>query len=108
MPEHPATPVLRAGSPELWHEALVRELNTGVETWDQDTRDLMMAMAPFHDAAQRLEMDVAAAFRAAAEEGPERHRELVTQFGTRTDINERSFGFSCEETDEGPRYRYIF
>ena len=39
---------------------LLRLLHDGELRWLQDRRDLLVAMAPYHDCARRLELDPAA------------------------------------------------
>jgi hypothetical protein len=99
------TELLRAGDLDRVERDLVDLLVTGEEEWVKDDRDLMMALAPHHDCARRLGADVPALFRRAAAAGPDRFRELVEEFGRRTDVWPETFGFAVEETPEGPRYR---
>jgi hypothetical protein len=99
------TQLLRTGDPSLVEADLVDLLVTGEEEWLKDDRDLMMALAPHHDCARRLGADVPALFRRAAAAGPASLRELVEEFGRRTDVSPQAFGFSVEDTPDGPRYR---
>ena len=99
------TQLLRKRDPGLVEADLVELLVTGEEEWLKDERDLMMALAPHHDCAQRLGADVAARFQRAAAAGPAGVRELVEEFGRRKDVTPQAFGFWVEETAEGPRYR---
>ena len=105
MPLDELTRLLRTGDPRLVEADLVDLLVTGEEEWVKDDRDLMMALAPHHDCARRLGVDVAALFRRAAAAGPAGLRELVEEFGRRTDVSQQAFGFCVEETPEGPRCR---
>jgi hypothetical protein len=66
MTEHPASEALRTGSPELLHAALTSDLRDSERDWRKDERDLMVAIAPYHDCAPRLGLDVPAAFLNAA------------------------------------------
>jgi hypothetical protein len=100
------TRLLRTGDPGLVEADLVELLVTGEAEWLKDGRDLMMALAPHHDCARRLGADVAALFDRAAAAGPASVRELVEEFGRRTDVTPQAFGFCVEETPEGPRYRW--
>ena len=100
------TQLLRAGDPSRVETDLVDLLVTGEEEWLKDERDLMMALAPHHDCARRLGADVGALFRRAAAGGPASLRELVEEFGRRTDVTPRAFGFCVEQTPDGPRYRW--
>ena len=106
MDEHPASRPLRSGSSEELQRAIVADLVEGEPEWVKDSRDLMMVLAPFHDCAQRLGLDVAATFRAAADEGPESLRRVVTQFGERNDVTPAAFGYAVVEGPDGPSYRY--
>jgi hypothetical protein len=106
MREHPASEALRARSAELLHNLLVSDLLEGEQQWRQDPRDLMVALAPFHDCARRLDLDPALAFREAAEDGPESLRELVTTFGERRDVTPRAFGYVVAEGPKGPSYQW--
>jgi hypothetical protein len=100
------TQLLRTGDPNLVEADPVDLLVTGEAEWLKDDRDLMMALAPHHDCARRLGADVPALFRRAAAAGPASVRELVEQFGRRTDVTPQAFGFCVEETPEGLRYRW--
>ena len=102
---HPASRALRTGSTEHLRSDLVDVLVEGEEEWRKDSRDLMMALAPFHDCARRLKADPAALFESAAAEGPESLREVVTAFGARTDVNPATFAFEVTQTADGPDYR---
>jgi hypothetical protein len=64
----------------------------------------MVFMAPFHDCARRLGLDVAQAFRGVAEEGPETLRDVVAVFGTREDVTPSSFAYELREEPGGPAY----
>jgi len=101
---HPATEALRLASPEVWERALLATLRDGEEDWARDDRDLMVFIAPFHDCARRLGLDVAAAFRGVAEQGPERLRGVVTRFGARDDVTPSAFAFELRDEPGGPRY----
>jgi hypothetical protein len=85
--------------------ALVDLLVSGEEEWLKDVRDLMMALAPYHDCARRLGADVPVLFRRAAAAGPANLRTVVEGFGRREDVTPPAFGFRVEDTPEGPSYR---
>jgi hypothetical protein len=106
MTEHPASEALRARSPDLLREALSSDLRNGEADWLKDSRDLMVALAPYHDCARRLGLDVAATFRDAADVGPESLRHLVAEFGARNDVTPDAFGFPVVEGPDGPSYRF--
>jgi hypothetical protein len=105
MEKHPATDALRARSPELLVSGLVETLTEGEREWAKDVRDLLVALAPFHDCARRLGLDAADVFQQAAELGPPDLRETVIEFGRRTDISPAAFAFAVEDAPGGPRYR---
>ena len=105
LPLEEVTQLLRTGDPRLVEAGLVDLLVSGEAEWLKDDRDLMMALAPYHDCARRLGADVPALFGRAAAAGPASLRGLVEGFGRRTDVTPEAFGFRVEETPEGPRYR---
>ena len=107
MDEHPASRPLRSGSSEELQRAIVADFVEGEPDWVKDSRDLMIVLAPFHDCAQRLGLDVVATFRAAADEGPDSLRSVVAQFGERRDVTPAAFGYSVVEDPDGPSYRYV-
>jgi len=68
MLDRVATDALRSRSPEKL-EASIRDLLSGLDNAGlrEDSRDLMVALAPLHDCARRIGLDPAAVFDAAAE-----------------------------------------
>lgn len=102
--EHSASEALRQRSRNAWHATLVRDLRTGEPEWRADSRDLIVALAPFHDCAVRLGMPVALSFRFAAWRGPRGLRSTVVAFGRRDDVTLRAFGWALEDTAFGPSY----
>lgn len=107
MTEHPASEALRARSPKLLHQALVADLRDGESDWLKDSRDLLVALAPYHDCARRLGLDLPATFRSAADDGPETLRHVVVEFGTRDDITPDAWGFAVVNGPDGPSYRFV-
>jgi hypothetical protein len=105
--DHPATQALRSRSPETLHEVLVTDLVDGEQEWVKDWRDLLMVLAPFHHCARELGLDSAAVFREAAEEGPASLRDVVIEFGRRTDITPSEWRFRVVSEEQGPAYRCI-
>jgi hypothetical protein len=105
MVEHPASCPLRSASAEELRAAIVADLIEGADEWLKDSRDLMVALAPFHHCARTLGLDVAATFREAAARGPESLRAVVTDFGERNDVTLGAFGWVVVEGPEGPSYR---
>jgi hypothetical protein len=108
MLDRVATEALRSGSPERL-EASIRDLLTDPEYAQlrEDSRDLMVALAPLHDCARRLGLDPVTVFDAAADGASAEIATLAREFGRRTDISEHSFGFMVEDTDEGPEYWHV-
>ena len=104
MPAHPATDALRRDSPDVWRRSLLATLRDDEEAWLRDDRDLMVTMAPYHDCARRLGLDVAAEFRRVAEDGPERLRGIVERFGARRDVTPSAFAYELREGPGGPAY----
>ena len=99
------TRLFRQGDVSRVEAALVDLLVTGEEEWLKDVRDLMMALAPYHDCARRLGADVPVLFRRAAAASPASLRAVVEEFGRRKDVTPPGFGFRFEDTPEGPSYR---
>jgi hypothetical protein len=60
MNEDPASRSLRSGSGDDLLRDFVAELVDGERPWSDDPRDVMVILAPFHDCARRLGLDVAA------------------------------------------------
>ena len=102
-----STRALRERSPELLRDGLLVLMDEGREDYVADYRDLLVAMAPAHDCVRRLGLDPAAFFAEVAAEAPADLRELVIEFGQRTDVNEQSFSFMLDETPEGPEYWHV-
>jgi hypothetical protein len=72
---------------------------------EPDPRDLMWSLAPYHDCAIRLGLDPAAFFVEVADAGPPGLRELVREFGQRSDTSPQVFGgYVLRETPEGQAY----
>jgi len=85
---------------------LIADLEAGEEEWLEDARDLIVGLAPFHDCARRIGLEVSSAFRLAAEVGPESLRDAVVAFGARDDVTPDAFGYVLIEGPEGPSYRF--
>jgi hypothetical protein len=99
------TAALRSGSADLLERELQRALVESESELVKDDRDLMVALAPFHDCARRLGIDVEQMFARVADRGPPSLAATVRSFGARRDVDPSSFGYRIEETPEGPRYR---
>jgi hypothetical protein len=74
--------------------------------WLQDRRDLLVALAPYHDCARRLELDPAAFFGAVADEGPLALGDIVRSFGERSDVTPAAFGYRLVMSPEGATYEW--
>ena len=90
----------------MLRQALAFDLRRGEAEWLKDSRDLMVALAPYHDCARRLRLEVAATFREAADNGPQGLREVVTDSGSRDDVTPADFGYAIVEEPGGPSYRF--
>lgn len=103
-----ATEVARAGTADKLHKAirgvLVDPENAQLR---EDSRDLLVALAPLHHCARRLGLDPVEVFDAAAAEAPHDIAQIAREFGRRHDITADSFGFLFEETDDGPEYWHV-
>ena len=100
------TRALRERSPELLRSGLLALLVDHEEVWLRDWRDLLVALAPYHDCARRLGLEPSAVFEEAAGAGPASLAGIVREFGERTDVTPTAFGFVVEDDAEGPRYRW--
>jgi hypothetical protein len=98
------TRALRAQAPEVLRAGLLRLLIEGEDEWVKDWRDLLVGLAPCHDCARRLGLDPVVLFDAVAEEGPPSLREIVRDFGRRTDVTPEAFGYVVTDTSDAPRY----
>jgi hypothetical protein len=103
-----ATRALRQADPEVLRAGLVGVIGQREEEWTRDWRDLLLALAPYHDCARRLGLDPAEVFDEAAERSPAALREVVREFGRRSDVTSAAFGFFVEDTPEGPRYGFAW
>jgi hypothetical protein len=92
--EDELTRALREQKPELLSLGLERLLAEGEKDWIEDSRDLLVALAPYHDCARRLGLDRTGLFDQAAEKGPATLRETVREFGRRRDVTPEAFGFA--------------
>lgn len=105
MSEHPASHCLRSRSAANLVAAIADDLVSGTDEWRQDPRDLMVSLAPYHDCARRLGLDVALVFRSAADRGPKDLRSVAVEFGERDDVTLGAFGLELEDGVDGPEYR---
>ena len=106
MIDGPPTEALRLRSPDALRDGLRRLLVDGEQQWLPDSRDLMVAMAPYHDCATRLGLDRVQVFDDAAREAAQGVAETVRSFGRRTDITPSAFGFTLTTTQAGPAYEW--
>jgi len=97
-----ATTALREKSQSVLHGGLIWSLRA----YDgRDARDLMLSLAPFHDCARRLGLDVSQVFNDAADVVGGDAGELARVFGTRTDVTPDAFAYAVESAPDGPKYR---
>jgi hypothetical protein len=101
-----ASDALRRNSPEVLRAGLLRLLDEGELEWLKDRRDLLVAMAPYHDCARRLDLDPAAFFATVADEGPLALADIVRSFGARADVTPAAFGFRLVMSPGGPKYEW--
>ena len=106
MIDGPPTEALRLRSADVLRDRLLRLLVTGEEAWLEDWRDLLVAMAPYHDCATRIGLAPGRLFDEVAREGPPALAETVRSFGRRTDITPSAFGFTVASLREGPAYEW--
>jgi hypothetical protein len=97
LPDSGPTKALQSGSAKTLRESLLKAVNTGIDEWVKDYRDLMMALAPYHDCARRLGQDPQILFEEVAASCPPEVAEVVWRFGCRTDITPEGFGFFVED-----------
>ena len=104
MIDVPPTDALRRRSPELLRAALLSLVVDRAAVWALDTRDLLVAMAPYHHCAGALGVSVPELFGEVAAEGPVSLAELVREFGLRSDVTPSAFGFELVTLEDGPAY----
>lgn len=68
-------------------------------------RDLMLGLAPLHDCARRLGLDVGKVFNDAADSVGGQAAQVARAFGQRSDVTSDAFAYTVEAGPEGPRYR---
>jgi hypothetical protein len=102
----PPTEALRLRSADVLRDGLLRLLVTGEQEWLKDWRDLLVAMAPYHDCATRIGLDPARLFHEVAREAPPTLAGTVRTFGQRTDITPTAFGFAVTSLREGLAYEW--
>ena len=97
-----ATAALREKSQSVLHGGLIWTLRM----FDgKDPRDLMLSLAPFHDCARRLGLDVSQVFDDAAAAVGGEAGEVARVFGRRSDVTPDAFAYAVESGPDGPRYR---
>lgn len=97
-----ATAALRDKSQSTLHGGLIWTLRA----YDgKDSRDLMLSLAPFHDCARRLGLDVGEVFNDAADVVGGEAGEVARVFGRRSDVTPDAFAFTVESSPDGPIYR---
>ena len=68
----------------------------------------MISLTPFLDCARRLGVDPETAPGPMAASGPEWFRLTFQSFVRRTDVTLEAFGWSLEQSMEGPTYRFAW
>jgi hypothetical protein len=97
-----ATAALREKSQSVLLDGLIWTLSV----YDgKDPRDLMLSLAPFHDCARRLGLDVSRVFDAAAAAVGGEAGEVARIFGRRSDVTPDAFAYTVESGPDGPKYR---
>jgi hypothetical protein len=69
-----------------------------------DVRDVLVALAPYHDCARRLGADPVEVFDLAAAGAPDAARELAMTFARRDDVTLEAFGWVLTDLPDGPCY----
>jgi hypothetical protein len=98
-----ATAALREQSPSVLRGGLLWLLRS----YDgKDPHDLMLGLAPFHDCARRLGLDVHQVFNDAADAAGGTGAQVARDFGQRTDVTPDAFAYVVETGPKGPAYAY--
>lgn len=100
------TNALREDSPELLRTDLLRMLVAyHKQQPEPDIRDVLWSLARYHDCARQLGLDPAAFFDQVADSAPPGLREVVRDFGRRTDTSPEEFGgYALIQSADGPSY----
>lgn len=106
MIDGPPTEALRLQSADVLRDGLHCLLVTGEEQWLKDWRDLLVAMAPYHDCATRIGLDPARFFDEVSREAPQTLASTVRTFGQRRDITPSAFGFTVTTLGKGQAYEW--
>ena len=69
-----------------------------------DYRDVLVALAPYHDCAHRLGLDPVELFDSASGDSPNDLQALVRQFARRSDVTLDAFGWTLTTSPDGPCY----
>ena len=69
-----------------------------------DWRDVLVALAPYHDCARRLGLDPVGLFDRACEDSPDDLQAVVRDFARRSDVTLDAFGWTVTTLSEGPCY----
>jgi hypothetical protein len=104
--EHPATNALHSRSVDELTASLRDDLRR--HAGFRDSRDVMIHLTPYHDAAGRLGSLPQDVFEVAAVGAPEDVADLARTFGRRTDLTLSVMGWRIEETADGPAYRFAW
>jgi hypothetical protein len=104
------TQALRENSPVRLRTELLRMLEAyDAKEHEPEIRDVLWSLAPYHDCSRRLGLDPSDFFDGVADAGPSRLRNVVRDFGRRTDTSPEAFGgYAVVETSEGPSYIWSY
>jgi hypothetical protein len=69
-----------------------------------DWRDVLVALAPYHDCAHRLGVDPGVLFDDVSEDVPSDLQAIVRQFARRSDVTLDAFGWTLATSSDGPCY----
>lgn len=69
-----------------------------------DWRDVLVALAPYHDCALRLGLDPVKVFDGASVDSPDDLQAMVRKFARRSDVTLGAFGWAVSTSSEGPCY----
>lgn len=95
---------LRTRSVTAVERAFARYVELESKAGDVDDRDTMVGLAPFIDCVRRLDRDPLTVLGPIAATGAPRFALLFDGFVRRTDITLAAFGWTLDETPNGPHY----
>ena len=72
-----------------------------------DWRDVLVALAPYHDCAHRLGLDPVEIFDRASADSPGDLQLICREFARRSDITLNAFGWTLTTLPDGPCYEPV-